>query len=479
MGVIVCATVSARGQDAAEENPTTPAAVDDTAPPTSKVTSPLVIEPTTPEELFEATLLMVELARPEVAKLYLAKFMEGDPQDELLLALREKHGPSVFLKLSNIEELQPLSLELLKRNNAAFSRFAQDPARLEAILKDLVTGTPAQRIAAQFQIETAGVLVVPALISALGNPAFAESQSVLVEIMAAIKTDAVPPLEAATTSPDSKTRQAAMQALGIIRSTHAIPHLLRFAGQAEPSEDKIAASKAISQILGSRSITTAQSTGVANRLLQHSKDHFLGKIEYLVGPDNLVGIWEWDPQRGTVHERRLSKAQKSLHEGLFFAKAAVDVAPARQDVQTTYVSLLLAQEVAVNGVGQPLKTGPGTVHDLAASLGPDTVSRALGESLANRQTNAALAALQILARIGTVQQVRSVGANSRRCSEPLTIPAVAYSLRPSRQFWPSIRPRVIPVQIESWESWGGHSPRRKPHSRGDWSLIRTSSAARH
>ncbi len=421
LGVLMCATVSARAQDAAEEIPA--AVPDDTAPQAPKVNSPLVIEPTTPEEFFEAALLMVELARPEVAKLYLSKFMESDPQDELLLALREKHGPAVFLKLSNIEELQPLSIELLNRNNAAFVRFAQDPARLEAILKDLMTGTPAQRVAAQFQIQTAGVHVVPALISALGNPAYAEAQSVLVETLAAIKIDAVPPLEAATVSPDSKTRQAAMQALGIIGSSHAIPHLLRFAGQPEPSEDKVAASKAISKILGTRSITTAQSTGVANRLLQHAKDHFLGKIDYVVGPDNLVGVWEWDVQRGTVFERRLSKAEKSLHEGLFFAKAAIDVAPERQDVQTTYISLLLAQEVATAGVGQPLQTGPGTVHDLAASLGPDAVSRALGESLANRRTDAALAALQILAKIGTVQQVRNVGGKQSALQRALNHPS--------------------------------------------------------
>lgn len=414
LGVMICATESAWAQDATEAIPEAPM---------PKAESPLVIEPTTPEELFDATLLMVELARPEIARLYLAKLMEADLSDELLLALRAKHGPSAFLKLSNIEDLQPQSIELLKRNNAAFARFARDPARLETVLKELMTGTPAQRTAAQFQIQTAGEHVVPVLISALGNPAYAEAQSILVETLALIKTDALAPLEAATASPDSRTRQAAFQALGIIRNQHAIPYLLRYSGQVEPSEDKIAASKAIARILGTKSLPIAQASGVATRLLQHAKDHSLGKIEYVVGTDNLVSLWEWDTAAGTVRERRVTKAAKSLHEGLYFAKAAIDVAPERQDVQTTYLSLLLAEEVAGIGVGQPLKTGPGTVHDLAASLGPDAVARSLGESLNFRQTNAALAAIQILSKIGTVQQVRSTGGKQSALLRALNHPS--------------------------------------------------------
>lgn len=419
--VLCCMAASARAQDAAAEAQADPAADAAAQPP--KVTSPLVTEPTTPEELFDAVVLMVDLARPEVAKLYLTKFMESDPQDDVLLALREKHGPAVFLKLSNIEELQPLSIELLTRNNDAFARFARDPARLDALLKDLVTGTTTQRITAQDQMRTAGVHVVPALISALGNPAYAEAQNVLVETLALIKSEAVPPLEAALVSPDSKVRQSAMQALGVIGDTGAIPHLLRYAGQAEPSEDKAAASKAIAQILKTPSITSAESSGVATRLLQHARDHFQGKIDYEVGADELVSIWEWSDQRGTVQERRLAPGEKSLYQGLHFARAAIEVAPEREDVQVTYLNILLAQEVAITGVGKPLVVGPGTVHDLAESLGPDVVSKALGEALDLHQVNSALASLQVLSKVGTVQQVRNVGGKQAALQRALSSPS--------------------------------------------------------
>ena len=270
-GMIGCAAASAWAQDAAADpaaaNATegadaAPPAAADGANPKPAVDSPLVVEPKTPEAIFEAIVLMVELARLDVARVYLQKFMETDPPDDLLLALREKHGPGIFLKFANLKELQPLSLELLKRNNAAFARFARDPNRLDALLKDLVSGTVEQKTTAQFQMQTAGVHVVPALISALGNPAYANSQSVFVDMLALIGDDAVAPLEAALISPDMRIRHAAIQALGLIHNTDAIPHLLRFAGQTEPSEEKESASKAIATILGKPSISAAESSGL-------------------------------------------------------------------------------------------------------------------------------------------------------------------------------------------------------------------------
>ena len=407
--------------DPASAEAAQPAAADEAAKKPA-VESPLVVEPETPEATFEAIVLMVDLVRPEVARLYLEKFMETDPPDDLLLAIREKYGPGVFLKLSNIKELQPLSIELLKRNNAAFTRFARDPARLDALLKDLVSGTGAQRTTAQFQMQSAGVNVVPALVSALGNPAYAESQNTLVEMLAIIRDGAVPPLEAALVAPDARVRLAAIQALGLIRNSHAIPHLLRYAGQTEPSEEKASASKAIALILRNPSITAAESSGVATRLLQQARDYFNSKIEYTLDTDKLVTVWSWSDQLGTVQERRVPPAEAALTDGLFFANAALEVAPDRLDVQTSYLTMLLTQEATLTGFGRPIKAGPGTVHDLAASLGADVVSRSLDEALTSRHTAAAVAALQILSKIGTVQQVRSVSTKQSSLQRALNYP---------------------------------------------------------
>ena len=51
--------------------------------------------------LFDAVVLMSDLARPNLAYLYLQKLMQANPNDATLLKLRDKHGPAMFLKLSN------------------------------------------------------------------------------------------------------------------------------------------------------------------------------------------------------------------------------------------------------------------------------------------------------------------------------------------------------------------------------------------
>ncbi|MFP6703849.1 MAG: hypothetical protein VB861_19025, partial [Planctomycetaceae bacterium] len=67
-------------------------------------------EPTTADALFDAVVLMVDLARPELARLYMQNLLDANPDDAALLAMRDKHGPSVFLKLANLESLQPGSV---------------------------------------------------------------------------------------------------------------------------------------------------------------------------------------------------------------------------------------------------------------------------------------------------------------------------------------------------------------------------------
>ena len=47
--------------------------------------SPLLVEPKTPEEFFASTLLMVELARMDLARKYHEQFDAGSPDDGLLL----------------------------------------------------------------------------------------------------------------------------------------------------------------------------------------------------------------------------------------------------------------------------------------------------------------------------------------------------------------------------------------------------------
>src|SRR5438045_1425185 len=77
------------------------APADDAAVAPKQEVSPLVVEPKTPIELFDAALLMHEIARPTLAKAYLARLLAESPDEAALLELRDRFGPAPFVKLTN------------------------------------------------------------------------------------------------------------------------------------------------------------------------------------------------------------------------------------------------------------------------------------------------------------------------------------------------------------------------------------------
>ena len=85
--------------------------------------SPLLTEPTSAGALFDAVVLMTDLGRPNLANGYLRKLLEMTPDDATLLAMRDKHGPAVFLRLSNLVSLQPGSVVLLEKNECSVRPF--------------------------------------------------------------------------------------------------------------------------------------------------------------------------------------------------------------------------------------------------------------------------------------------------------------------------------------------------------------------
>src|SRR6185436_12618619 len=110
--------------------------------------------------------LMTDLARPGLAHLYLQKLLEANPDDETILKLRDKHGPALFLRLSNDKRLQPESITLLERVNAAFRKGATDPVRVDKLI-DQLSKTAAEREVAILQLRNAGSYGAARLVAAL------------------------------------------------------------------------------------------------------------------------------------------------------------------------------------------------------------------------------------------------------------------------------------------------------------------------
>ena len=161
--VLLCVTWLVRPQPVIAQGETpAPEAATATQP---EVQSPLLKEPTTPDEYMEAVLFTLKIARPEVTKKYIDGLLALDPDDATLIAFRTKHGSAAFLQMARIEELNPAATELLERLNAASTRQANDPVFMDGLLKNL-SGSPRESDLAMRDLQHLGAPAVARLVEA-------------------------------------------------------------------------------------------------------------------------------------------------------------------------------------------------------------------------------------------------------------------------------------------------------------------------
>jgi hypothetical protein len=86
----------------------------------------------------------------------------------------------------------------------------------------------------------------------------------------------------------------------------------------------------------------------------------------------------------------------------------IALSPERRDIQTLQLAILLARDGQALLKGAPLPKGAGTVADTALSVGAERVGDALALALDDRRGEAALAALAILERIATVNDISAL-----------------------------------------------------------------------
>jgi hypothetical protein len=423
-GCFTCAPRLATAQEAENGEPEAPAA-EPSAPPADPKSSPLAKEPKSPAELFEATLLMVDIARIDLAKLYLDKLMEEPLNEDLLLSLRDKHGAAEFLKLTNIPELKTAAVKLLDLSNAAAIKQANDPVRIARLI-DQLEGDPEVVAQAEAELESLGTAVLPGLLQVLRNPAQAPRHESVMAAILRVGEPAVPQLVAALDAPGDTFRAAVLSLLGSLRSTAAIPWL--WFPALSPDESgavRAAARQALGQILnvpgpgGAERIATE---GTVDRMLKSAREHF--RNEYLWKTDDAgkVALWSWNAKQETIVPRIVSPEEASEMTGLRFAREALGLAPDRRDTQVLYLCLALATEIRRSGFENPLPTGPGTAHDLALSVGSDVALDVLSEAFNSTRPAVAVAALKVFSQVGTLDQLNLTGARRSVVNAALDYP---------------------------------------------------------
>jgi len=371
--------------------------------------SPLLTEPQDPEALFDAVVLMLDLDRPGLALQYMKQLLAEDPDDATILKMRDKHGPAVFLELSNDERLQPASITLLDRMNEAFRQYAADPTRMDRLVKNL-TGTPQEREIAIIQLRNTGKVAIPRMLTLVVTAKDPNQRDAMVYAMTRMGAQIIPPLLGALEAPDEGVRTVAIDTLGWLGSLDTVPWLWYSAfGANQPTGVRQSARQALARILRDdvKRAGDISSYGAASQLQKIATTHFRLEFNWKLNDDGeTTELWSWDGQKNLLSAWNVAPETASLIIGSRFAKQALTLAPERQEVQSLYLALRLAFDSHVAGWNAALPTGPGTAHNFALLAGPEVALRALKYSLQNPNPAAALATLQVLGQIGNRSQLR-------------------------------------------------------------------------
>ncbi len=402
---VACVALSLAGSSALRAQPAPgekPAKL--VAPPEP---SPLLVEPKTPEELFASTLLMVDLARMDLARKYLEQFDAGSPDDELLLKMRDKHGTGEFLKLARIAELQPLSTQMLDRLSAVSRKQSEDPAFVDGLIARL-SGDPTQRELAIRELRNAGPRAVPQILKQMSQPNMADKQDGLVVALTRMGRQVVPPLLGGLDAPQERVRAAIIDVLGWLEANEAIPFLWYPAfAEGQPKGVRVAAQRTLAKLItGSREKTDRLSSVTASNELRQLAKLLFHKPDLLPREENgSVVIWGWDESHGTVAAKTYPPQIAAMLISSRLARQSLALSPEQSEPQRQYLASLLGLDVLQNGWDKPRTADPGTAMYLALTAGEETVSQVLADALEAGQPATAVAALDVLGQIGTREQL--------------------------------------------------------------------------
>lgn len=406
--------------------PAPPAPADDAAPQVGQVEpSPLLIEPKTPEEQFRAALLLIDLGRFDLAPIYLKAFVDSSPDDVLLQQLRDRYGTGEFVRLTKIPEVRALALPLLDRLNEASRKQVEDPGYIDALIAKL-SGTATERELATLELRNAGVRAVPRLLEVLASAQAGPQHDALVIALSRMGQPVVAPLIAALDANNEGVQRASIEVLANLKAEAAVPRLwpLVFGANVEKGI-RDAARQAVAKIrFGDARRQDALSDVLATQELRDRAEQLLRRRVKILPEEagQPVVIWSWDVDQKKLVFAELPIEVATLREARRAAEAAYALNPQQQDIQTLYLSALLASEVDRVGWETVLTAETSPALQAAISAGSGPLLNVLKKALEWGRVDAAWVALQGLSQLAGPEIVRSTAAGPSPIVRALNYP---------------------------------------------------------
>ena len=351
-------------------------------------------EPRTPLELWDAVDYLLRTGQAKKALPYLDKFVKSQPDEAILIAIRNKYGTGSILRLSDDALTRPFAKPLSEAMISAARKFASRPDRLARFIAEL-TKTPPEQDYAVRHLREAGPYAIPFLVEKLSQKGLsAQDRRQIVDNIGRLDRSVVPALAAALDSPDPSLAVDAATAMGMIGDVRAIPHLtFPAASPGTPPAVRTAAQAAIARLTGQpfprqKRMPVQVLTDAAWQFHRHQTE--------LYGDPVLV--WAWDKERNTVVPRELPPTEAEATLGLRFANDALRLSPRNRSAQVVQLSLALENAIERTGFTSFLAQDQATFAATMAA-GPSLLSEVLETAIADGKTDLAAMTASAFGRV--------------------------------------------------------------------------------
>ena len=181
--------------------------------------------PRTAPDLARSADLLAELGEPELAKTFLKKILDANPNQQQLLELADQSDTTMFMKMASNPALAPEAKQLADKVIAAVEKDRNDPGRIDKLIKQLGDESPDKRFRATEDLLSTGSAAVEPLIRVLANPALSAQHAAVRATLARMGSDAVRPLVALLDSGNQPLVEQAIRTLGEAGSKkrHSLP----------------------------------------------------------------------------------------------------------------------------------------------------------------------------------------------------------------------------------------------------------------
>lgn len=371
--------------------------------------SPILEEPKTPRELFDAVVLLVELARLDIAPVYLQAFVDANPSDADLIALRDEYGTGEFLRLTKIPQLEVLAKPLLLRLNQISRQQSQDPGYVDSQLQRL-TGPATEREKAIQELRNLGANAVPQMLTQLATAEDDNVRDAIAFALSRMGQPVIAPLIAALDAPIDRVRLGSIEALMLLNAEEAVLRLwpLAFSEDYDAGTRDLAAQALAKIRLGNRDRTRDLSEVVAIHELQQRGEALLRR-DLVLQPEvegQPITVWHWDSETKTVASSEKMPEAASLEEAVRLTRDAFRLNSDQPRLQTEYLAALLAHEVEISGWDTILTADTSAAMQVAVSTGITPLQDVLLLGMNMGRTDVVWAALQGLSALASPELLR-------------------------------------------------------------------------